>query len=635
MTDTVSELKFFEQSGFLYPYDVHYDENDRAYCNPLPDGRVQFRLRAEPALVEAVLVYNDGQVRAAPMETALAPLPRAQERRFVYWQTTIQPESRQLSYSFALKDRHGRPIYHCQHGIDHAVEPLDRWQLDLDARQTPASLPAWMRGALVYQIFPERFANGDPANDPPGSVEWGSPPRWFEFQGGDLAGIQSKLDYLQELGVDVLYLNPIFTSPSNHKYDAVDYYNVDPALGGNEALRKLVDALHRRDMRIILDASFNHCHPHFFAFQDVVQHGADSQYVDWFTFYEFPVVLRYRPALLSGYWKQFIKTAPERLGVPLQALDDTDGPPSGPTYNAWYGIPTMPKLNQDNPATRRYFMEVTAYWLREFEIDGWRMDVARHIEADFWRDFGRAAKSARPDCYLLSEIWGNTSLWLQGDQFDATMNYFFRDLALGYFARQTMSTPTFVDGLLRMLALYAPQVTDITHNLFSSHDTERFLTMCGGPETGLARFKLAMLLLLTLPGAPGIYYGDEIGMEGEHDPDCRRAFPWDKPASWRGDVLEMVQTLAQARRAQPALRYGDFYLIWQSEQAFAFLRRYEGQQVLALINKGEALQGLTLPVAASEPKVLWGDAHVGVEKGELVIQTLQAASGMVILPGAI
>lgn len=634
MNASLFEHAFFGQVGFLYPYDIHYDENDRACCNPLPDGRVQFRLRAEPELVEAVLVYNDGRVMGAPMEPVLAPVPDAQDRRFVYWQTMIRPESRQLTYSFAFRDREGRAVYHCRHGIDHAVEPLDRWRLDLDAYQASRGdfeTPAWMHGALVYQIFPERFANGDPSNDPPGSVPWGSPPHWFEFQGGDLAGIIGRLDYLQELGVDVLYLNPIFASPSNHKYDTVDYYQVDPALGGNEALRALVDALHQRDMRIILDVSFNHCHPRFFAFQDVVQRGADSPYVDWFTFYEFPVVLRYRPGLLRGYWQKLVKIAPGYLGLPLQALDeaDSDGPPFEPTYNAWYGVPSMPKLNQANPRTRRYFMDVTAHWLREFQIDGWRMDVARHIEADFWRDFRRAAKAARPDCYLLSEIWGNTSPWLQGDQFDATMNYFLRDLSLGYFAEQTLDTPTFLDGLLRMLFLYAPQVMAVTHNIISSHDTERFLTMSGG-QPGLARFKLATLLQLTLPGAPGIYYGDEIGMEGEHDPDCRRAFPWHQPESWRLDVLDMVKTLARLRRSHPALRHGDFYLVWQDEQAFAFLRRYEGQRVLVLINRGKALKQLTLPLAPSTPTVLWGDVRVDVKGKSLIVRELKAESGAVI-----
>lgn len=623
------ENKFFAQVGFLYPYDVRYDEHDRACCNPLPDGRVQFRLRTEPALVEAVLVYNDGRVKAAPMEPAWASVESAQERRFVYWQTTIRPDGRQLRYSFAFRDRQGQPVYWCRHGIDHAVEPLDRWQLDLEA-VTPFETPAWMRGALVYQIFPERFANGDPSNDPPGTVPWGSPPHWFEFQGGDLQGIIQRLDYLQELGVEVLYLNPIFASPSSHKYDAVDYYHVDPALGGNDALRALVDELHRRDMRIILDASFNHCHPRFFAFQDVVKNGPDSPYADWFTIYEYPVVLRYRPARLSGYWKKFIGVASEQLGLPVMALDeqdDHDGPAFEPTYEAWYNVPNMPKLNQKNPATRQYFMDVTAYWLREFGVDGWRMDVARHIEPDFWQDFYRVAKATRPGCYLLSEIWGNTSPWLQGDQFDATMNYFLRDLSLGYLAGQTMDTPTFLDGLLRMLSLYAPQVLAVTHNLISSHDTARFLTMAGGK---MARLKLATLLQLTLPGAPGIYYGDEIGMAGGGDPDCRRAFPWHEPQSWRRDVLEMVKRLADLRRTYPALRHGDFFLVWQGEEAFAFLRRYEDQRVLVVINRGQAIERLRLPIQSSAPQVLWGKGRVKVKKRGIVISRLAARSGAVI-----
>ena len=170
MLDTsLLEVKYFGQPGLLYPYDIRYDAHDRAYCNPLPDGRVLFRLRTEPALVEAILVYNDGRVKSAPLEPALAPLKMAQSQRFVYWQTTIRPTGRQLTYSFAFKDRPGRPVYFCRHGVDHAVEPLDRWQLDLDAHP-PFETPDWMHGALVYQIFPDRFANDDPDNDPPGSV---------------------------------------------------------------------------------------------------------------------------------------------------------------------------------------------------------------------------------------------------------------------------------------------------------------------------------------------------------------------------------------------------------------------------------------------------------------------------------
>jgi glycosidase len=431
------------------------------------------------------------------------------------------------------------------------------------------------------------------------------------------------------LGVEVLYLNPVFAAASNHRYDTVDYYRVDPAVGGNEALRALVSALHERDMRIILDVSFNHCHPRFFAFQDVVRRGADSPYVDWFTIHEFPVVLRYCPEHLTGYWKQWIAYAPDRLGVPVEILDRSDaaGRPFELTYRAWYGIPDMPELNQRNPDTRRYFLDVVAFWLREYQIDGWRMDVARHVEDGFWREFRRAAKTVRPDCFLLSEIWGDTSPWLQGDSFDATMNYLLRDLLVGYFARLSMDTAAFVDGLLRALSLYAPQATAVAHNLISSHDTERFLTLCNG---SLPLLKLATLLQLTLPGAPGVYYGDEIGLEGGPDPDCRRAFPWDQPQLWRSDVLDLVKELARLRRSCPALRYGDFFLIWQGSDGFAFLRRFEGQRVLVIINRGTALEHLLLPVAASAPEVLWGDVRVAAGGEKTNVRGLRAESGAVI-----
>jgi glycosidase len=621
--------RFWGRAGSLYPYDIRHDMNNRACCNPLQDGRIQLRLRAEPNLGDVVLVYSDDTVhdRGVPMDPVLAARETSRNHRFVYWEATIDPAGRHLRYSFALKGPNGRPIYFCRRGICHETEPFERWHLDL-VGVAPFTTPGWMHGALVYQVFPERFAIGDPGKLTPAHVPWGSAPHWFEHQGGDLTGVTDRLDYLQDLGVEVLYLNPIFTSPSNHKYDTVDYYNVDPALGGNDALRDLVEALHNRGMRIILDVSFNHCHPRFFAFQDVVRQGAASPYCDWFTIHRFPVEIGYRPARLSGYWQGLFADAEEKIGVPVRVLDDTgqDEPAFELPYAAWHGAPNMPKLNQGNPETRRYFLDVAAYWLREYEIDGWRLDVARHVEADFWRDFRRTTKAARPDCYLLAEVWGDTSSWLQGDQLDATMSYSLRDLLVAYLARKTISTAEMVDGLLRLLSRYPPQVTAVTYNLISSHDTERFLTMCDGDIT---RFKLALLLLLTLPGAPGIYYGDEIGMEGGPEPDCRRAFPWDHPDTWNRDTLEMVRALARLRLTHPALRRGDFYLVWQGEEAFAFLRRLEGQQALVVVNRGPAVERLLLPVKASETRVLWGHGQVTVEREGVVVAGLAGESGLV------
>lgn len=626
-----NEVKFFDQVGFLYPYDFRYDPADRTFCNPLPDRRVQFRLWTEPAIAEAVLVYNDGQAQGAEMRRY------AQDRRFVYWEATITPARSHISYSFALRTAAGQITYLCRHGVDHAVEPLDRWELDL-AQVAPFETPDWVKGAVIYQIFPERFANGDPGNDPPGVVPWGSPPRWLEYQGGDLRGITRRADYLHDLGVEIVYLTPIFTAPSTHKYNCSDYYHVDPEFGGDEALRQLVDVLHHRGMKLVVDASFNHCHPRFFAFQDLLANGPASRYRDWFTVNEWPIRIKVRsgraPRIADHRRSQYmawLQAFPNVTGIPFEMLED-DGPALEPTYLAWYNVLDMPKLNQRNPETRAYFMDVTRYWLHEFGIDGWRMDVARHIEPDFWADFRRAAKAAKPDCYLLAEIWGNTSPWLQGDQFDATMNYIFRDLCVGYFATEELATADFLDGVTRMLSLYAPQVLAVTHNLFSSHDVARFRHAAG---EDIRRLRLATIFQLTMPGAPGLYYGDEIGMSGGDDPDCRCAFPWDQPETWDRELLEAVRGLIRLRREQPALRLGEWRSVHPLPGAaegdvFAFERVHAGERVLVALNRGDARARLALPVAATGLQKLWGQAQVSIEDEMLVIEGLPAWDAVVL-----
>jgi glycosidase len=623
----IDPIKFFDgQLGFLFPYDVRYKQDDRAFCNPLPDGRVQFRLHTELDFTEAHLVYHDDRVRSAAMQLY------ARDSRFLFWEGIIQPARPHIRYSFALRRRDGAPVYRSRFGFDHAVEPPAPWHLQLDQVE-PFVTPAWMHGAVVYQIFPERFANGDPRNDPPGAAAWGTSPLATRFLGGDLQGITAHVDYLRDLGVDVVYLTPINTSPSSHKYDAEDYYHVDPAFGGEDALHALVDALHQRDIRIILDASFNHCHPRFFAFQDLIRNGANSRYRDWFTISEYPVRIRYRPHLIpsgrphddryAAYLEHMVQTS----GVPFEIRDD-DGPIVEPTYLAWYSVLNMPKLNQRNPETRAYFLDVAQYWLREFHIDGWRMDVAQHIDSDFWIDLRKTVKAVDPNCFLLAEIWGDTTHWLQGDQFDSTMNYIFRDLCLAYFARATLDAAAFIDGVTRMLSLYAPQVMAVTHNLLSSHDAARFRFVAGERSE---RFKLATLFQLTMPGAPGIYYGDEIGMTGGEDPDNRRAFPWHEPDTWDRDMLEMMRDLIRLRHTYPALRYGAWRSVWIGAQAFAYQRDHEDQHVLIVINRGEVIEHLSLPGASENPQLLWGKAQVSASNGQITIERLPAWDGAVIL----
>jgi len=619
------DARFFGGNASLFPADLRYDPGDRACCDPRPDGSVLFRVRAEPGFTEAHLVLDDGSAR--PMECW------ARTERFSFWEVVLSPSRRRFAYTFALRDLRGRAVYLVPAGVSNAVERLDRWTLDLDSA-APLEVPEWARGAVIYQIFPERFCNGDPALTPPGADSWGSDPHWLRFQGGDLVGIARRADYLAGLGVDVVYLNPVFTSPSTHRYDAADFHTVDPTLGGNEALDRLVAALHGRGIRLILDASFNHCHPRFFAFADVVARGASSPYAGWFAVRDWPPRVKVRPHLLTpeleAGWGAYLRRVRDGLleeaGVPVEVATDP-GMLVEPTYEAWYGVPTMPRLNLAHPEARRYFLDVGTYWLREHGIDGWRMDVARYVDPDFWVDFRRACRAARPDCYLLAEIMGDASPWLQGDRFDATMNYTFRDLCVGYFATRQLGTAAFLDGFARMLGGYAPAVIEANQNLLSSHDTERFLHVAGG-ERG--RLVPAVVFQLTAPGAPGLYYGDEVGMSGGEEPASRGAFPWHRPEEWDRGLLDMVRALAGLRRAHPALRRGDWRLRWQGEESFAFSRRFGGEEIAVLINRGPAPARVELAGATGAPRVLWGEGRARRVGANLVLEGATAEGGMVV-----
>ncbi|HZD03543.1 MAG TPA: glycoside hydrolase family 13 protein, partial [Longimicrobiales bacterium] len=401
------------------------------------------------------------------------------------------------------------------------MERLDRWRLDPGSE--PVRVPAWSQGALIYQIFPERFHNGDPSNDPEGVDEWGSPPDSRRLQGGDLVGVLQKLDYLEGLGVDCLYLNPVFASPSNHRYDAVDYHHVDPILGGNRALAELVDEAHRRGMRVVLDASFNHVHPGFFAFRDLLEKGRASRYSAWFVVRDWPPRIRYRPSAGGEDVRQRVARWAAETGLEVETVPG-EGRAVETTYESWYHVPTMPRVDLADPGAREYMLGVATHWIEHYDIDGWRMDVARYVDPDFWNDFRRAVKAVRPDAYLLAEIMGDAGQWLQGDRFDATMNYTFRDLALAFFARDEIDGEGLLDGLGRLVAQYPWAVTLANHNLLGSHDTPRFLTEAGEE---VDRLRLATVFQLTFPGAPGIYYGDEVGVTGGPDPENRRAFPWE------------------------------------------------------------------------------------------------------------
>lgn len=431
----------------------------------------------------------------------------------------------------------------------------------------PIQTPDWVKHAIFYQIFPDRFANGDPRNDPENAQPWGSTPTPHNFMGGDLQGIIDRLDYLQGLGINALYLNPIFLASSNHKYNASDYFQIDPHFGDLTTFQALLKESHARGIKIVLDGVFNHCGRGFFAFNDLLENGEHSPYRQWF----------------------HIK------GFPLHPYDGK----KPANYECWWGIRSLPKFNTDHPPVRRYLLDIARYWLEQ-GIDGWRLDVPNEIDdPDFWREFRAVVKQTNPEAYIVGEIWRDASAWLQGDQFDAVMNYLFRDLCVGFFAQSQLTATQFLRRLDRLMKKYLEPITQAQLNLLGSHDTERFLTLCGGDRQ---RAQLAYLTLMTIPGAPCIYYGDEIGMEGGKDPDCRRCFPWNKK-QWNRPLQEFIRSLIALRNQHAALRDGAFIPLYSNNEAgiAAYARQNESERFLIIFNNSDARWQGSLPMKKLEP----------------------------------
>ena len=425
------------------------------------------------------------------------------------------------------------------------------------------SIPSWIHDAIFYQIFPDRFANGDPGNDPANVQPWGTPPTRRGFQGGDLRGIMQKMDYLTDLGINAIYLNPIFMAPSTHRYDTYDYLRIDPKLGDLSDFHALIEAAHSRDIRVILDGVFNHCSRGFFAFNDILENDEESPYRDWFHVKKFPV---------RAYEKGHARN-----------------------YKAWWGIKSLPKFNTDNPEARRYLLNVARYWIEQ-GADGWRLDVPNEIDDDsFWAAFREVVYTANPQAYTLGEIWECVPRWVGPNHFDGLMNYPVLAAQLHYLKGE-WSTAQFAKQVEGVLAAYPAENVPAMYNLLGSHDTERIHNRL---EDSAEKVKLAALFMFAYPGAPAIYYGDEIGMEGGKDPDCRRAFIWEE-AQWDTGLRAWFQKLIEVRKSRPSLTRGKYIPLLASEKpaAYAFARKTEDDCVIAAINPGLSPAEIRIPVEA-------------------------------------
>ncbi|MEW6028388.1 MAG: alpha-amylase family glycosyl hydrolase [Chloroflexota bacterium] len=487
------------------------------------------------------------------------------------------------------------------------------------------NIPDWVQDAVFYQIFPDRFARSKRMPDL-GFEPWDSPPTHHGFKGGDLYGIVERLDHLQELGVTALYLNPIFASASNHRYHTYDYYNVDPLLGGNDALRLLLAEAHQHGMRVVLDGVFNHASRGFWPFHHVLETGAASPYKDWFHF---------DPERLSGkkHWGAY-PTHHEQQAIQQEGTFKAIG------YQGWWNLPALPKFNTDTPAVREFLLGVAEHWLR-FGIDGWRLDVPAEINDDpFWREFRRRVKAINPEAYIVGEIWHEAQRWLQGDQFDAVMNYLITAAALSFFGGShldmevvnkagglqgrvhPMNARQFADEIERNFHLYQPAITYAQLNLLDSHDMPRFLTCVGGDKAAL---RLALLFLFTYPGAPCIYYGDEIGLDGNHDPDCRKSFPWDE-SRWDHDLLNFIKALAALRKSHPALRRGGYHRVHAEDGVFVFGRKLEDDSLIVAFNVSNRKHHVELALG-NKVSIIFEEGRVECQSGNL---SLGPRSGMVL-----
>ena len=456
--------------------------------------------------------------------------------------------------------------------------------------------PEWVKDAVFYQIFPDRFARSARLRHPPGIAlkPWRSPPSEQGFQGGDLLGIVDRLDYLGDLGVTALYLNPVFTSASNHRYHTYDYMQVDPLLGGNDALRELLDAAHARGIRVVLDGVFNHTGRGFWAFHHLLENGPRSPYVDWYFVKAWP---------LHPY-------APRGEKKPLN-------------YECWWNLPALPKLNVRNPGVREHLLHVARHWI-DFGIDGWRLDVPEEIDdPEFWRSFRATVKEGDPEAYLVGEIWNEAPDWLEGDRFDAVMNYPLSRAAHGFFGARTLArgyrpgghelkpldAAAFGNEIDRVMSLYPEDVTLAQLNVLDSHDTARLLWAFGGDKSALS---LCVVFQMTMPGAPCVYYGDEIGMTGGPDPDCRRAFPWEDRAGWDEGLLDVYKRAIAMRREHAVLRRGSFRRMAARDDLYAFHRSLGGCEAVVALNAGSGAATLGAADLASLGSAsgfapIWGD----------------------------
>ena len=517
-----------------------YHRSSDNYCYPLDKDNLIINLKTGYDIERVYLHYGD-PFKSGIMGGSEQWNGKRQEiiykKRLPYhlwWTTTVKPEFKRCRYCFELIDNEGNTYFYFEdkiyseeelkklhHGVQYFSFP---WMNEVDINK----VPEWVNRTLWYQIFPERFCNGDSKLDPKGVLPWAGPDtpvKNDQFYGGDLVGLTNKLKYLQELGVTGLYLTPINESPSSHKYDTIDYLTVDQHFGDATIMKQMVSKAHELGIKVMLDGVFNHLGSHSMQWRDVVEKGPDSAYYDWFMVNEWP-------------------------------FDEKGGNAHKGKYYTFAFHDKMPKLNTSNPKVREYIINICAFWIKEYDIDAIRLDVANEISHRLCKEMRIALKEIKPDVYILGEVWNDSITWLRGDEFDAVMNYPLRETIFSFWLEENYTKKQFEEDINQCYTQYMQQTNDVLFNLLDSHDTERISNRIAEAD----KIYQQLAVLYTMPGSPCIYYGTEVLLKGAHDPDCRRCMPWQQIEEGLYDEsIGIIRKLMHLRKNEDLFRSRNFH----------------------------------------------------------------------------
>ena len=531
-------------------YSAIFHDMDKRFCYAIDKDLFVIRVQVKKDdMKEVILHYEDKYIPIERKDTRMTlPMKKVATSQFHdYYEAQLQMHLICLRYFFEFTDMQGEKVYYGNYEFDkECITNRDRmFDCPQNLREEEMfEVPQWAANKVVYQIFPSRFATTQPVDK---ELWYKAPITPMDDLHGNLRGIIEHLDYIKDLGIDVVYLTPIFKSNSCHKYDTIDYYQVDPSFGTTEDLKELVQKSHERGMKVVLDAVYNHTGREFFAFQDILEKGEKSKYLDWYFIDELPP---------RGEWGEI------------------------PNFKCFGYYGGMPKLNLKNPEVEKYITDVACYWIKECDIDGWRLDVGDEISHFFWKNFRKAIKAVKKDMLIIGEIWHYAGDFLEGDEWDTVMNYPFYLNLIDLLADEKINVSQFVQNLGYLKGRLNKKCYPLMWNLIDSHDTARFLHLC---HDNKKKQHLAAAFQLLLPGMPMVYYGDEYAMPGANDPDCRRGMYWDEEYQDK-EMFEWYKQLLKVRKNHACIVQGEpIEIAARDEEETIVLTRKNGEETLALI----------------------------------------------------